>query len=521
MRYILGIFLILLSTGNLLAGQVANVQFIHNYIMQRHDITVPIKTPSQSAWAANMKYMLCAVDAANMVLNGKQTSDWCNNATYATLQAVDDIVAIKGISELVICQTPCENDFYQNGKVMRCVNGCQLDWENCPRNETGLGTCGCSASDFPNGSGSCEGTGPCERPCDHDVYYNGRVMRCVDGCSLDWENCARNEAGLETCGCPDGTFPTGDGDCEFAGECQTLCDHDIYDNGRVMRCVSGCLRGWRNCPRDETGFGTCGCSASTYPTGSGKCALVTPCKNGEVADNIGEECTCSNNAWKCVNCPACGNLCGCPDGQIPNGEGNCVIGLEPCIQGDVQYLLQADNTTILAKNCPMSGFRDFCPLIVSKVPDVCGNDKEYRNRPGWGDAYLENCCTTDDFVYPTCFSAGGYSACTNPPDRPPNAVCKADAFGGNETSFINIIRKTHRGRRMVYVNKESNGQLTIVRGLCRRMYGDKGTMNMDSCQQVATNVTNDPQYHSEQFCPGGMQLNSSSYKSRYLCDFPI
>jgi hypothetical protein len=51
-------------------------------------------------YAANMKYLLVAVDAANRQLNNVRTSDF-SNTEFATTAAVDTIITNKAVQELV------------------------------------------------------------------------------------------------------------------------------------------------------------------------------------------------------------------------------------------------------------------------------------------------------------------------------------------------------------------------------------------------------------------------------------
>jgi len=401
MKFTLGIFLSLFFIGNLSAAQIVNVDFIHRYINQKHDINVSIANPSQTGWAANMKYMLCTIDVANNILNGWKASNYCNSS-FATQRAVDTVAAINGVDILIgmKCRRPCSDDIYDYGKAFRCVDGCFTNWENCPRNEDGPGTCGCSPSTFPNGNGFCE--------------------------------------------------------------------------------------------------------------------MVTPCSvEGEVAYGDGKECTCTDGDWVCnVNCPVCDTSCGCPIGKIPDGNGNCVTGMEPCIQGDVGYYLQTDGVTVLAKNCPMSGFHDFCPLIRNNIS--CTG---YNDRPGWGNSYLENCCVD---------SSHSQASSKN----------KAQAINdiGMEYPFMNVFSRSILGVRMAYV-KEENGQLIVSRGTCRRPYINDycnpatqcgmsilGTVceppaftcvPIDSCKQGANDNNGNPASD----CQTGLQFNS--YRNNYLSDFPL
>lgn len=101
----------ILIPGDVRAAQVANIQYIHNYITKKHGITVPIKSsiPTQ---IANVKYLLCAVDAANLALNGSATTSYCTHA-LATQQVVDTSAVIDAVDRLVVTSTPFFTAFSQ------------------------------------------------------------------------------------------------------------------------------------------------------------------------------------------------------------------------------------------------------------------------------------------------------------------------------------------------------------------------------------------------------------------------
>ena len=83
------------------AGQMVNVEYIHLLIEQKWGITVPYNPALQNVKvAANMKYLLTAVDRANKILNGDAITDY-GNGEYATLYAADTVAAIDATDRLV------------------------------------------------------------------------------------------------------------------------------------------------------------------------------------------------------------------------------------------------------------------------------------------------------------------------------------------------------------------------------------------------------------------------------------
>ncbi len=83
------------------AAEMVNVEYIHNAIKQKWDITVPYNAALENPRvAANMKYLLTAVDVANEILNGEKTTNY-GNGEYATMQAADTIASIQAVESLV------------------------------------------------------------------------------------------------------------------------------------------------------------------------------------------------------------------------------------------------------------------------------------------------------------------------------------------------------------------------------------------------------------------------------------
>ena len=81
------------------AAQVANLDYVHKLIQQKWDISIPIKADNPML-AANMKYLLTAVDVANEILNGEKITDY-GNGEFATLHAADIIATNQAVETLV------------------------------------------------------------------------------------------------------------------------------------------------------------------------------------------------------------------------------------------------------------------------------------------------------------------------------------------------------------------------------------------------------------------------------------
>ncbi len=100
MRMLIVVFMMLFCRM-LSAAQVVNVEYIHNAIRQKWDITVPYNPDLQNPYVvANMKYLLTAVDVANEILNGSKTTNY-GNGEFATMVAADTVVTDVAVDTLV------------------------------------------------------------------------------------------------------------------------------------------------------------------------------------------------------------------------------------------------------------------------------------------------------------------------------------------------------------------------------------------------------------------------------------
>ena len=114
------------------AAQMANVEYIHQLIKQEHGIDIKYSpdliSPRQ---AANMKYLLTAVDVANEILNGEKTTDY-GNGEFATRVAVDTTATIQAVrtlikqeNQFIIHTTPDTQTF---GFDLRARGNFTIDW---------------------------------------------------------------------------------------------------------------------------------------------------------------------------------------------------------------------------------------------------------------------------------------------------------------------------------------------------------------------------------------------------------
>ena len=84
------------------AGPAANIEYVHKMIAHVWGIEIPynpeLKNPR---FAANMEYLLAAVDVANEMLNGFKTTDYKSDPKYATTSAADTIATNTAVNELI------------------------------------------------------------------------------------------------------------------------------------------------------------------------------------------------------------------------------------------------------------------------------------------------------------------------------------------------------------------------------------------------------------------------------------
>ncbi len=99
-RLLFGIFCMLFC-GVCNSAQIVNVEYIHKLIEQQYGITVPYNSELTNPHvAANMKYLLTTIDAANSILNGEQITDY-GTSEYATNVATDTVATLEMVRDHV------------------------------------------------------------------------------------------------------------------------------------------------------------------------------------------------------------------------------------------------------------------------------------------------------------------------------------------------------------------------------------------------------------------------------------
>ena len=131
------------------AAQIVNVDYIHKLIQQEWDVTVPIRTDNVMA-AANMKYLLTAIDVANQILNGEKTTDY-GNGEFATTQAVDTIATNQAV-ETLIKQNQIEYKFSVTIDIEKANGDCFFFGEGASEYGISLSAAGTFYIDWGDGT---------------------------------------------------------------------------------------------------------------------------------------------------------------------------------------------------------------------------------------------------------------------------------------------------------------------------------------------------------------------------------
>ena len=107
-RIFLAILLLFTSYVPAHSAEIVNVEYVHSLIKKVWNIDVPYYEDSLK-YAANMEYVLKAVDKANEILNGTPTTDY-GSSEYATLYAADTVATIDAVNRLIEKQN--KSSFY-------------------------------------------------------------------------------------------------------------------------------------------------------------------------------------------------------------------------------------------------------------------------------------------------------------------------------------------------------------------------------------------------------------------------
>lgn len=95
------LFLFMLIIMPVQSAQIANIDYIHTAIADKWNITIPYNREITNVGvAANMKYLLTAIDVANEILNREKTTDY-GNGEFATMVAADTVATDTAVETLV------------------------------------------------------------------------------------------------------------------------------------------------------------------------------------------------------------------------------------------------------------------------------------------------------------------------------------------------------------------------------------------------------------------------------------
>lgn len=85
------------------AAEMVNVEYIHTALQRRWGVSLPYNPAlTNPRVAANMKYLLTAIDRMNEVLNDKDITNYGDDAKYATLAAADTVATNDAVARLVV-----------------------------------------------------------------------------------------------------------------------------------------------------------------------------------------------------------------------------------------------------------------------------------------------------------------------------------------------------------------------------------------------------------------------------------
>lgn len=101
-RALIFIFALFIGVAGAANGPVANIEWVHGAIENIWGIEIPYNSELKNPlYASNMEYLLTAVDRANYVINGFESSQFRKNKTYATKLAANIETAEAAINTLI------------------------------------------------------------------------------------------------------------------------------------------------------------------------------------------------------------------------------------------------------------------------------------------------------------------------------------------------------------------------------------------------------------------------------------
>lgn len=132
-RRFMSIFSILFCTTYAKAAQIANVEYVHRTILHRWGVDIAYNEKLNSTnQVANMKYLMTAIDIANRILNGDDTTNYADG-DFATQQAIDS-VAVDTAIDTLISQSPFEirmtniDTSFEHNITISAMGDFTIDW---------------------------------------------------------------------------------------------------------------------------------------------------------------------------------------------------------------------------------------------------------------------------------------------------------------------------------------------------------------------------------------------------------
>lgn len=105
------VFIILLCCVRPVNADISSVGYIHSQIMTQKGVSIPIPSGINSAHVASERYLMEQIDAANLALNGRATS---NHVASARKNIVAHDKALNDINNLIVYQVPTTYTFDSN-----------------------------------------------------------------------------------------------------------------------------------------------------------------------------------------------------------------------------------------------------------------------------------------------------------------------------------------------------------------------------------------------------------------------
>ena len=170
------LFLFMLIIAPVQSAQIANVEYIHTAIADKWDITIPYNREITNVGvAANMKYLLTAVDVANEILNGEKTTDY-GKGEFATMVAADTVATDTAVETLVK-----KEEKYKFRATVAC------DWSDSCIFKFVLSAAGMFSVDWGDGTvETIERTNTTEQTYSHD-YMPGEYTFKFNGLATDYD----------------------------------------------------------------------------------------------------------------------------------------------------------------------------------------------------------------------------------------------------------------------------------------------------------------------------------------------